>query len=92
MLVVPLTHAHAQAEERLFYYVDNEAAYNSLVKHIDQITILGPQVYSVDSLGIVWGSLDPRVKAVIGGTGPSGIRAVDGSTAFSIAPSRRRTT
>jgi len=64
MLVVPLAHLHAQAEERLFYYTDNEAAYNSLVKHIDQITILGPQVYSVDSLGIVWGSLDPRVKAL----------------------------
>ena len=47
--------------ERLFYYVDAENSYTSLVKHIDQITVLGPQVYTVDSLGIVWGSLDRRV-------------------------------
>jgi spore germination protein YaaH len=64
LLALPFASAHAQAEERLFYYVDNEEAYNSLVKHIDQITVLGPQVYSVDSLGIVWGSLDPRVAAL----------------------------
>jgi spore germination protein YaaH len=64
LLATPLSTAHAQADERLFYYVDNEAAYTSLVKHIDQITVLGPQVYTVDSLGIVWGSLDPRVAAL----------------------------
>lgn len=63
LLAVPFATAHAQ-DERLFYYVDNEAAYNSLVKHIDQISILGPQVYSVDSAGIVWGSVDPRVVAL----------------------------
>jgi hypothetical protein len=50
-----------QPVERLFYYVDTENSYTSLVKHIDQITVLGPQVYTVDSLGIVWGSLDRRV-------------------------------
>jgi spore germination protein YaaH len=50
--------------ERLFYYVDREDSYNSLVKHIDQITVLAPQVYVVDSLGIMWGSLDPRVAAL----------------------------
>jgi spore germination protein YaaH len=53
--------ARAQQVERLFYYVDNEASYNSLVKHVDQITVLGPQVYTVDSLGIIWGGLDRRV-------------------------------
>ncbi len=50
-----------QPLERLFYYVDDEQSYTSLVKHIDQITVLGPQVYTVDSLGIVWGSVDRRV-------------------------------
>jgi spore germination protein YaaH len=54
----------AQALERLFYYVDREDSYQSLVKNIDQITILGPQVYTVDSLGIVFGELDPRVLAL----------------------------
>jgi spore germination protein YaaH len=54
--------ARAQpALERLFYYVDREDSYNSLVKHIDQITVVAPQVYVVDSLGIMWGSLDKRV-------------------------------
>lgn len=54
--------AHAQAPERLFYYVDREDSYRSLVRHLDRISVLGPQVYTVDSLGIVWGSLDRRVK------------------------------
>jgi hypothetical protein len=43
----------AQALERLFYYVDREDSYQSLVKNIDQITVLGPQVYTVDSLGVI---------------------------------------
>src|SRR5512132_2868912 len=54
--------ARAQpALERLFYYVDREDSYRSLVKNIDQITVVAPQVYVVDSLGIMWGSLDKRV-------------------------------
>src|SRR5947208_6609914 len=51
----------AQALERLFYYVHREDSYQSLVKNIDQITVLGPQVYTVDSLGVVFGELDSRV-------------------------------
>jgi len=51
----------AQQPERLFYYVDAEASYTSLVKHVDQISVLAPQVFTVDSLGIVWGSVDRRV-------------------------------
>jgi spore germination protein YaaH len=54
----------AQALERLFYYVDREDSYQSLVKNIDQITVLGPQVYTVDSLGVVFGQLDSRVLAL----------------------------
>lgn len=53
--------ARAQRTERLFYYVDREDSYRSLIAHIDQITVLGPQVYTVDSLGLVYGSLDRRV-------------------------------
>ncbi len=51
----------SRSAERLFYYVDREAAYESLVRHIDRIDVLGPQVYTLDSLGIIFGSLDPRV-------------------------------
>jgi spore germination protein YaaH len=50
-----------QSLERLFYYVDNEQSYTSLLKHIGQISVLGPQAYTVDSLGIVFGSIDRRV-------------------------------
>ena len=62
-LALPAARAPAQQSlERLFYYVDAENSYSSLVKHIDQIAVLAPQVYTVDSLGIVWGSLDRRVS------------------------------
>ena len=60
-LFVAAPAAAQQPLERLFYYVDDERSYTSLVKHIDQITVLAPQVYTVDSLGTVWGSLDRRV-------------------------------
>jgi spore germination protein YaaH len=56
--------AAQNAGERLFYYIDREDSYNSLVKHIDQITVVAPQVYVIDSLGIMWGSLDRRVSAL----------------------------
>jgi len=59
-LTGPVARAQAAAE-RLFYYVDREDSYESLTRHIDQITVLGPQVYTMDSLGIVFGSLDRRV-------------------------------
>jgi len=55
------TPAAAQAPERLFYYVDREDSYRSFVRHVDQIGVVAPQVYTVDSLGIVYGSLDRRV-------------------------------
>ncbi len=47
--------------ERLFYYLDDPASYNSLLAHIDQISIVALVAYSVDADGVVWGSVDPRV-------------------------------
>ncbi len=61
LALIVSTAARAQTPERLFYYVDREDSYRSLVAHIDQISVLGPQVYTVDSLGLVYGSLDSRV-------------------------------
>src|SRR5438477_13161379 len=55
------TTAGAQSVERLFYYTDNERSWDSFVKHVDQITIVGPQTYSVDSLGVLWGDVDQRL-------------------------------
>lgn len=61
-LFAPSSSEAQGAGERLFYYVDRADSYNSLVQHIDQITVVAPQVYVVDSLGIMWGTLDRRVK------------------------------
>ncbi len=47
--------------ESLFYYVDQEACFESFKKNLDKITILAPANYSVDEDGVVWGSVDPRV-------------------------------
>ena len=72
LLVVALTsprHLHAQATpipraERVFYYVDRESSWDSFRAHVDQIGIIAPQSYSVDSLGIVFGDVDPSVLAM----------------------------
>jgi spore germination protein YaaH len=50
--------------ERLFYYVDRESSWDSFSAHVDQIGIVAPQTYSVDSLGIVFGDVDPSVVAL----------------------------
>ena len=60
LLISRAATAGAQAE-RLFYYVDREDAYRSLSAHIDQLTVLGPQSYTVDSLGTFFGGVDARV-------------------------------
>lgn len=54
----------AQDIERLFYYTDNEDAYESLVANIDRVSVIAPAGYSVDADGIVWGEVDPRVLAL----------------------------
>jgi len=60
-LANPVPLAAQAGGERLFYYVDRLNSYESLVKHIDQISVLAPQNYSVDADGVVWGEVDPRV-------------------------------
>jgi len=50
--------------ERLFYMVDTENGYDSFVRNADQISVLGPQIYTVDSLGIIFGSIDARVMRI----------------------------
>ncbi len=47
--------------ERLFYYVDNEDAWESLVANIARIDVVAPSAYFVDEDGVVWGDLDRRV-------------------------------
>jgi spore germination protein YaaH len=59
--LIPMALSAQTSLERLFYYVDREDSYESFVKHADRIDILGVGGYRVDSLGILWGSVDRRV-------------------------------
>jgi spore germination protein YaaH len=59
--LIPAALQGQPALERLFYYVDREDSYESFVKHADRIDVLGVGGYRVDSLGILWGSVDRRV-------------------------------
>lgn len=59
--VISLSAARANAQERLFYYVDREDSYNDLLRHASQIDVLAPSTYGVDDQGIVWGDVDPLV-------------------------------
>lgn len=60
----PASPLRAQGAERLFYYVDTETSWDDFVRHVDQITIVAPQTYAVDSIGVVYGDVDPMVLAL----------------------------
>jgi spore germination protein YaaH len=61
LCITPLA---AQRGERLFYYVDREDSYNSLVEHISRIDVLAPSAFFVDEDGVVYGDVDARVLAL----------------------------
>lgn len=50
--------------ERLFYYVDTQSSWESFLANADRIDVVGPQSYTVDSLGIVFGTVDRRLIEV----------------------------
>ena len=50
--------------ETLFYMRNNEPAFESFRRNMDKISIVGPQVYSVEGDGVVWGEIDPRILAL----------------------------
>jgi spore germination protein YaaH len=49
--------------EALWYSVSGEQSVQSFLAHADQISIVSPQVFSLDSNGSITGSIDPRVVA-----------------------------
>ena len=55
--------ARAQRAEALWYSVENEQSVQSFLAHADRISVVAPQSYTMDSLGVVWGRVDPRVIA-----------------------------
>src|SRR5512133_1303459 len=46
----------------LFYMTDRPESIRSFLDHASKIDIVGPQIYSVDEEGLVWGGLDERVE------------------------------
>ncbi|MEJ2185067.1 MAG: glycosyl hydrolase family 18 protein [Gemmatimonadota bacterium] len=50
--------------ETLFYLTDSDDGFNSFRDHVDAISVVGPQSFAVDSDGVVWGEVDPRVLAL----------------------------
>jgi spore germination protein YaaH len=52
--------AGAQRLEAL-WYLRGEQSIQSFLKHADQISIVAPQAYTMDSTGIIRGQVDPRV-------------------------------
>jgi len=55
--------ARAQALEALWYSTDAEASVQSFLANAGRISIVAPQSFSMDSSGIIWGRVDPRVVA-----------------------------
>lgn len=60
-LVVPVL--RAQAPEKLWYATDNERSVQSFIAHADRISVVAPQSFSMDSIGLIWGQVDPRMIA-----------------------------
>ena len=56
-------HAQAARPEALWYMTPDEASVQSFLAHADRISIVAPQVFYMDSLGVIWGSVDARVVA-----------------------------
>lgn len=58
---VPGGWLRAQQPESLWYSVDREESTQSFLAHADRISIVAPQVFSIDSLGVISGTVDPRI-------------------------------
>jgi spore germination protein YaaH len=53
----------AQAPERLWYATNDERSVQSFLAHADRISVVAPQSFSMDSIGLIWGQVDPRMVA-----------------------------
>ncbi len=62
LLVLGAGSARAQGLESL-WYLRGEESIQAFLAHADQISIVSPQVFSLDSTGAIRGSVDPRVIA-----------------------------
>ena len=53
----------AQALEALWYSTDTETSVQSFLANAEHVSIVSPQSFSMDSLGVIWGRVDARVLA-----------------------------
>jgi spore germination protein YaaH len=62
-IVASAPRVDAQKLEALWYSVGSEESTQSFLAHADRISIVSPQVFMIDSLGVIRGKVDPRVVA-----------------------------
>lgn len=55
------SYAQSYKSENLFYLVGSAGSYQSFVQHADEISIICPDVYQIDSVGVITGEVDRRV-------------------------------
>jgi spore germination protein YaaH len=64
LATLPLSiRAQARRPEALWYMRNDEAHIQAFLAHADQISIVSPQVFSLDSNGVIRGRIDPRIIA-----------------------------
>lgn len=64
LALVALWHSAAAAQKlEALWYLRGEESIQSFIAHADQISIVSPQVFTMDSTGVIRGSVDPRVIA-----------------------------
>ena len=64
LVVVLVCHRAATAQNvEALWYLRGEESIQAFLAHADQISIVSPQVFLMDSAGIIRGSVDPRVIA-----------------------------
>lgn len=61
--VLSASAAAAQRPEALWYVTPDEDGVRSFLAHADQISVVAPQTFYLDSAAYVWGSVDPRIVA-----------------------------
>jgi spore germination protein YaaH len=62
-LLIPLA-AAAQAPEAIWYIRNDPAAIADFAAHARQISVIAPQVYSIDSAGVIRGGIDARIVSI----------------------------
>jgi len=64
LAVAPLEAQAPAGREALFYLIDARDAIDSFERHADQVTVVGPQSYSVNAEGVLSGQVPRRVLEV----------------------------